>query len=116
VAKRKDASLREGIAGARDQWAQLQHARHNAALYESRAMRAANRKAIKPQPTQQAKLVAWHLTYRVRYTLPRSPKRKFPKRANASTCRSKPGGGKKAPLGCLRKFMRAGRSLEDSNR
>jgi hypothetical protein len=28
-------------------------------------MRAANRKALKPQPTRQAKLVAWHLTYRV---------------------------------------------------
>jgi hypothetical protein len=28
-------------------------------------MRAANRKALKPQPTHQAKLVAWHLTYRV---------------------------------------------------
>jgi hypothetical protein len=28
-------------------------------------MRAANRKALKPQPTKQAKLVAWHLTYRV---------------------------------------------------
>jgi hypothetical protein len=29
------------------------------------AMRAAGRKALKPQPTHQAKLVAWHLTYRV---------------------------------------------------
>jgi hypothetical protein len=28
-------------------------------------MRAANRKAIKPQPTYQAKLVTWHLTFRV---------------------------------------------------
>jgi hypothetical protein len=28
-------------------------------------MRAANRKALKPQPTKQAKLVAWHLTFRV---------------------------------------------------
>ncbi len=36
-----------------------------AALYESQSMRAANRKALKPQPTRQAKLVAWHLTYRV---------------------------------------------------
>jgi hypothetical protein len=65
VAKRKDASLRERIAGARDQWAQLQHARHIAALDESRAMRAANRRAIKPRPIHQAKLVAWHLTFRV---------------------------------------------------
>ena len=28
-------------------------------------MRAADRKALKPQPTRQAKLVAWHLTFRV---------------------------------------------------
>jgi hypothetical protein len=28
-------------------------------------MRSANRKALKPQPTHQAKLVAWHLTTRV---------------------------------------------------
>jgi hypothetical protein len=29
-----------------------------AALYKSQSMRAANRKALKPQPTRQAKLVA----------------------------------------------------------
>jgi hypothetical protein len=63
--KRADASLRARIAQARDQWARLRHARHIATLQESRAMRAANRKAIKPQPTYQAKLVAWHLTFRV---------------------------------------------------
>jgi hypothetical protein len=40
------------------------HARHAAALYESQSMRLANRKTLKPQPTRQAKLVAWHLTYR----------------------------------------------------
>jgi hypothetical protein len=28
-------------------------------------MRSANRKALKPQPTHQAKLVVWHLMYRV---------------------------------------------------
>jgi hypothetical protein len=65
TAKRADASLRARIAEARDQWAQLRHARHTAALHESRAMRAATRKAIKPQPIYQAKLVAWHLTFRV---------------------------------------------------
>jgi len=65
TAKRADASLRARIVEARDQWAQLRHAQHTAALHESRAMRAANRKAIKPQPTYQAKLVAWHLTFRV---------------------------------------------------
>ena len=65
TAKRVHASLRAGIAEARDQWAELRHARHTAALHESRAMRAANRKAIKPQPTYQAKLVAWHLIFRV---------------------------------------------------
>jgi hypothetical protein len=53
------------FAGARDDWARLRHARHAAALYESQAMRAANRKALRPRPTHQAKLVAWHLTYRV---------------------------------------------------
>ena len=30
-----------------------------------RTTRADNRKALKPQPTRQAKLVAWHLTFRV---------------------------------------------------
>jgi hypothetical protein len=65
TAKRADAGLRARIAQARDQWAQLRHARHIATLQESRAMRMANRKAIKPQPTYQAKLVAWHLTFRV---------------------------------------------------
>ena len=65
TAKRAEASLRARIAEARDQWAQLRHARYIATLRESQAMRAANRKAIKPQPTYQAKLVAWHLTFRV---------------------------------------------------
>jgi hypothetical protein len=65
TAKRSDAGLRTRIAGARDDWARLRHARHAAALYESQSMRLANRKALKPQPTHQAKLVAWHLTYRV---------------------------------------------------
>jgi hypothetical protein len=64
TAKRSNASLGERIAGARDEWARLRHARHAAALYESQSMRAANRKALKPQPTRQAKLVAWHLTFR----------------------------------------------------
>jgi len=65
TAKGSDASLRALIAEARDEWARLRHAQHAAALYESQSMRAANRKALKPQPTHQAKLVAWHLTYRV---------------------------------------------------
>jgi hypothetical protein len=65
AAKRSDPGLEERIAGARDEWARLRHAQHAAALYESQSMRAANRKALKPQPTRQAKLVAWHLTYRV---------------------------------------------------
>ncbi len=65
TAKRADASLRARIVQARDQWAQLRHARHIATSEESQAMRAANRKPTKPQPTYQAKLVAWHLTFRV---------------------------------------------------
>ena len=65
MAKRSDASLRERIASARDYWARLRHQQHAAALFESQAMRAAGRKALKPQATHQAKLVAWHLTYRV---------------------------------------------------
>jgi hypothetical protein len=64
-AKRSDAALKKRIADARDDWTRLRHARHAAALYESQSMRAANRKALKPRPTHQAKLVAWHLTYRV---------------------------------------------------
>jgi hypothetical protein len=65
TAKRNSAALRERIARARDQWAKVRHARHTAALHESQAMRLANRKALKPQPTHQAKLVVWHLTTRV---------------------------------------------------
>jgi hypothetical protein len=65
AAKRNSADLRERIAGARDQWAKARHGRHTAALGESQAMRSANRKAVKPQPTHQAKLVVWHLTTRV---------------------------------------------------
>src|SRR5205809_6274204 len=51
AAKRNSADLRERIARARDQWAKVRHARHTAALHESQAMRSANRKALKPQPT-----------------------------------------------------------------
>jgi hypothetical protein len=65
AAKRNSPDLRERIATARDQWAQLRHARHAAALHQSQAMRAANRKALKPRPIRQAQLVAWHLTFRV---------------------------------------------------
>jgi hypothetical protein len=65
AAKRNSADLRERIAGARDQWAKVRHVRHTAALHESQVMRSANRKAFKPQPTYQAKLVVWHLTTRV---------------------------------------------------
>jgi hypothetical protein len=65
AAKRNSAALRERIARARDQWAKVRHARHTAAVHESQTMRSANRKAVKPQPTYQAKLVAWHLTTRV---------------------------------------------------
>ena len=65
AAKRADAALRARIASARDDWARLLHQQHAAALYESQAMRAANRKALKPQATHQAKLVMWHLTFRV---------------------------------------------------
>jgi hypothetical protein len=65
AAKRNRPDLRERIATARDQWAQLRHARHAAALHQSQAMRAANRKAPKSRPTHQAKLVVWHLTTRV---------------------------------------------------
>ena len=65
AAKRNSADLRERISTARDQWAQIRHSRHATALHESQAMRSANRKAFKPQPTHQAKLVVWHLIYRV---------------------------------------------------
>jgi hypothetical protein len=63
AAKRSDASLRERIASARDAWALLRHQQHAAALFESQTARAGGRKALKPQPTHQAKLVAWHLTF-----------------------------------------------------
>ncbi len=64
-AKRGDAALRDRIASAKDDWARLRHAQHAAALYESQVARSAGRKVLKPQPTRQAKLVAWHLTVRV---------------------------------------------------
>jgi hypothetical protein len=38
---------------------------HAVAVYSSQSTRATNRKALKPQPARQAKLVAWHLTLRV---------------------------------------------------
>ena len=65
AAKRANAELRTRIASARDDWARLRHARHAAALYESQWTRSASRKALKPQPTYQAKLVVWHLMFRV---------------------------------------------------
>jgi hypothetical protein len=65
IAKRNNAGLRQRISTARDQSAQVKHSRYATALHESRAMRSANRKAVRPQPTHQAKLVVWHLTYRV---------------------------------------------------
>lgn len=37
TAKRNSADLRERISTARDQWAQLRHARHATALHESQA-------------------------------------------------------------------------------
>ncbi len=65
TAKRSNVDLRERIASARDDWARLRHAQHAAALYESQSARAAGRKVLKPRPTHQAKLVVWHLTFRV---------------------------------------------------
>ncbi|PZR76286.1 MAG: hypothetical protein DLM73_02965 [Chthoniobacterales bacterium] len=65
AAKRANAPLRERIASARDDWARLRHAQHAAALYSSQTGRAAGRKALKPQPIHQAKLVVRHLTVRV---------------------------------------------------
>jgi hypothetical protein len=65
TAKRNSADLRERISTARDQWAQLRHARHATALHESQAMRAANRNAPRARPTHQANLVVWHLITRV---------------------------------------------------
>jgi len=42
-------------------------------LYESQAARSATRKALKPQPTHQAKLVVWYLTTRVPLNLAAIP-------------------------------------------
>ncbi|MGI8481156.1 MAG: hypothetical protein ACR2MF_03700 [Chthoniobacterales bacterium] len=69
AAKRSDGNLRERIATARDDCARLRHAQHVAALYTSQAARSAMRKALKPQPIYQAKLVMWHLINRVPLTL-----------------------------------------------
>src|SRR5438477_9705909 len=73
AAKRANAELRGRIASARDEWARLRHARHAAALYESQWARSASRKALKPQPTYQAKLVMWHLITRVSLTFAAIP-------------------------------------------
>ena len=54
-------------------YSQLSGCERAAALFESQAMRAANRKALKPQPTHQAKLVMWHLTFRVPLHFPAIP-------------------------------------------
>ena len=72
-AKRQSADLREQIASARDEWARLRHAQHMTALHESQVARSATRKAKKPQPTHQAKLVVWHLTTRVPLNLAAIP-------------------------------------------
>jgi len=42
-------------------------------LYESQAARSATRKALKPQPTHQAKPVVWYLTTRVPLNLAAIP-------------------------------------------
>ncbi len=65
VAKRLDPALRGQIASARDDWARLRHTQHATALYESQVARSAGRKALKPQPTRQAKALANYLTVRV---------------------------------------------------
>jgi hypothetical protein len=65
TAKRRNPDVRGRIASTRDDWARLRHARHAAALYESQWTRSAARKAKRPQPTHQAKLVMWHLITRV---------------------------------------------------
>ena len=65
AAKRCNPDLRRRIASARDDWARLRHARYAAARYESQWARSAARKAKRPQPTHQAKLVMWHLITRV---------------------------------------------------
>jgi hypothetical protein len=65
LAKRKDPSLRERIASARDWGARLRHQQRAAALYESQWARSAARKAKRTHPTHQAKLVMWNLMFRV---------------------------------------------------
>ena len=72
-AKRHSTDLRKQIASARDDWATLRHAQHMAALHESQVARSATRKAKKPQPTHQAKLVVWYLTTRVPLNLAAIP-------------------------------------------
>ncbi len=73
VAKRNSADLRERIASARDDWARLRHPQHAAALYEGQAARSATRKALKPQPTHQTKLLVRYRTTRVPLNLAAIP-------------------------------------------
>jgi hypothetical protein len=68
-AKRHSPELRERIASSRDEWGKLRHAQYVVALHESLVARSVTRKARKPQPTHQAKLVLWHLTTRVSLNL-----------------------------------------------
>lgn len=65
IAKQRDEALVARVVLARDQWAQTRHAQHMAARYESQLMRSARRKALRPQPTKQVRLVKWHLISRV---------------------------------------------------
>ena len=73
----RSAAGLDDIASARDDWAKLRHARHAAALYESQWARSAERKAKRPQPTHQAKLVMWHLVGRVPLNFAAIPEREI---------------------------------------
>jgi hypothetical protein len=115
TARRSNACLRQRIAEARDDWARLRHAQHAAAVYSSQSTRAANRKALKPQPTRQAKLVAWHLTFRVPLNFAAIPESDIKQTRERFGMSLDTWQRQKHAFGLLKKCMRNEQSFAESN-
>lgn len=65
VAKRGNPELRNKIQASKTAWKELEYKRLQIARYETQHFRLAGKKAKRPQPTHQASMVRWHLTFRV---------------------------------------------------
>lgn len=104
AAKRANPGLRDRIASARDEWAQLRHVRHAVALYESQSDRDANRKALKPQPTKQAKWMVWHLITRVPLNFAAIPEKEIVSACNRCGLHLETWRRQEAAFGLMRKI------------